>query len=1495
MKNLKKIAVSLAGIVTFIALINFLHAQDTASPFQLDSATVAGMSDLEVELKAVESVPPMPAESLPEAGTFWSAQHAPGTADEWPPLPTSFGMGAWSLGDDGVYLLADLNHVYGHPIKSKKAASLTATTSVGGTQIISVMSAMDMNPGDGGDDTNDDGGGSSPLFVGTPINTNTLWLQIFSVSNGVAYLSLNNATDQVYEVTSRTNLVSPGWNIETELFPTNGTAQTNALPFTVPEGNRTSTLFLRSRDWTGITSNGNMTPDWWLWKYFGTTALLDTNLDSQGNTLLHDYTNRLDPNIISFTLAVTNNNYVNSMNAQVQLNITGGTPSYYAVLVNDTNMADASWQPYTTSNLVVYLGISDGAYNVSVGLRGLPANATQTWQSVALIKDTVAPVVVITNPTVTTVSVPMIQLQGFASKNLGSLTFDVSNAVGIVTNQTGSVTGEFYDTNLLEFTTNYFQCYDIALTNGLNKVTLHATDLAGNTTTVSYNFNLDYSGDTTPPALAVLWPQDGTYICGTNFTVRAQVDDDTASVTASIVNTNGATNMVQGLVEGSGLVWVENLPLASGANILTLTARDAAGNTSTTNLTLYQSSVSVTLDPLPNGQLNQPFVNVTGTVSDPTAEVWVNGTQATVNGDGTWEADGVTVGLGGTGVFDVEVYAADYSPEAMRAQSKISFRPADDSGNTSIGSQNFTQAQPVTVVVSSYAGYRDYVSPTNLAAYSYSNDVFTEDEFIDWNWQAGGTFDYEGPGLGTGGPAAMPPDDAGFAPPVASDFYYGFIPWVVLPISLGGGLTDGTPPIPPMEYGYLNSSNLQRSVQTTVMIAPQGKALAGTTKLYMVRARALEFSDPFNPNILDPETVNFQYLIFDASNGYAGNVPLPPECLQINGHVLINSGITAADGSVWGYTVIQAASDATPDVTPKVIPTVTLTNNDYTFNVQAVEIYPPAVDANRDGSITFDSQDQTTQSNPYRFWVNNDYDGYDSSIGDYDDLDPSTDPVGSDAANTSISCTRDLEDYSRLWINTQGITTELQNGNLLLALEWKNVTAGSPGIRVFQAVETNGGTLYLTDEATALAQSNAPYGNCIVDSYVGQTAVSGSLPFIIPTSFWANISGDQPVAHLLFDAVSRGNGQLVVAIYKKDGVTKLAEGEPLYLDLQDVKEMYERYTVGENPSSAPATTASVVADPYSYDSTISADNNYILFVHGWNLPTWEKDAFAETAFKRLYWQGYKGHFGEFRWPTGYGITGVISAIGDADNYDKSESNAWASATGLLGLLNSLNSTYPGQVYLIAHSMGNVVAGEALKLSGANQVVNTYVAMQAATASHAYDPTTYVRTNDLNFLGIGYSSHAPNYYASYYTNGAPSYFNSTAGAGSYINFYNQQDYALSYWEVDEDFKPDDEAAYWYSGSNTKFYFGGIPGFGGGTELDFPTATYQIFAYCDTAFCYGLGEQAFVGGKFQTSQQVDLGTTFGFGNSHADHSGEFNSDNMSRATFWHTLLTKIRLSP
>jgi hypothetical protein len=315
---------------------------------------------------------------------------------------------------------------------------------------------------------------------------------------------------------------------------------------------------------------------------------------------------------------------------------------------------------------------------------------------------------------------------------------------------------------------------------------------------------------------------------------------------------------------------------------------------------------------------------------------------------------------------------------------------------------------------------------------------------------------------------------------------------------------------------------------------------------------------------------------------------------------------------------------------------------------------------------------------------------------------------------------------------------------------------------------------------------------------------------------------------------------------------------------------------GDNPNSPLSPTTTRVTAPYEYDSSITAENNYILFVHGWNLAPWERNAFAETAFKRLYWQGYKGHFGAFQWPTGYGFTweGIFT---DPRNYDNSESNAWASATGLVGLLGNLNSTYPGHVYIFAHSMGNVVAGEALKKAGSSQLANTYVAMQGAVPADGYNAAAPHRTSSTNI--------PPDFYANYYTNGAPCYFDGTAGAGSYVNFYNTNDWALYYWGIDQDLKPDN--GFSYNSSEGRFYDGS------GIVLLFPIDNYEIFAYCDEARSFALGRQANVGEVFE-GNQLDLDAAYSFGSEHKGHSAEFNSDNMNRWQFWQQFLLTTHLT-
>jgi len=839
---------------------------------------------------------------------------------------------------------------------------------------------------------------------------------------------------------------------------------------------------------------------------------------------------------------------------------------------------------------------------------------------------------------------------------------------------------------------------------------------------------------------------------------------------------------------------------------------------------------------LPANELNQASVTVTGWIGDPDDCVVVNGVSAHyVDDNGDWEADRVPVSPTGTANLLVQAFVGD---------------PA------LIAAQMASPPQPPKVVLASYSGTQ--------AEQAYDGSGW-EKWTINWVHDSGGTADQSGYNDNWEDPAdyyessqtSFPADGQGYAPPImeAKNFdISGTLNWDYFSVNT----TESD--------GATITGSFQRSSGAQIMIAPAGQQAAGITNVYLVLLSASEFSKPV------------QYI----DSGY-GDLPLPPQWLQYHGQPLLDTGITNANGEVWGATTVQALAGTTPIITPTF--THFYNNAAASFNAQAVDItHLIAVDANRDGQIALDGSDDTSAAKPYRFWVNDNHDGLAKiwNLSGYDlvqeDLDPST---GNDATSNTISCTRDLEDYTRLWLNIQSITNELQNGTFILGLQWED-TVGNPAIRIFAAVETNGGTLYLTDTNIAQAQITAPFGTNIVGQN-GQQTVTIAAPFLFNTNFWSNCVTN-PVTYLLFDGVSSGNGKLVPVIYKNDGVTKLAEGRPLFLSLNEITDMYERWTVGEGNGGAPASTPAVFNN-FQYTAASPEANQYILFVHGWNVSPQVKDDFANTAYKRLWWQGYQGRFGEFRWPTLYNFPGWQDQGLNLRNFDDSESNAWASATGLASLLTDLNVQYGNSVYVFAHSHGNIVVGEALRLLGSNQTVNTYVGCQAAVPAHAYDPST---------TGWETTSSTPDSFASYPSAGAPCYFNGVTSAATRADFYNVNDWALNIWVLNQRLKPDhgitSYPGYYYS--TTSGYYKIIGGLAPIKQLTFPPNTYEIFAYCVQSPCYALGATTNVNGFTPENMPGSLWPpdTFGKRNygDHCWHSAEFLFSAADQWNFWKGLL-------
>jgi hypothetical protein len=665
----------------------------------------------------------------------------------------------------------------------------------------------------------------------------------------------------------------------------------------------------------GMDANG--LPYWWEGEYFFQVGLNpSSDPDDDGHDLLYDYENNIDPNVINFYI-VTTNSYINVATMTLQLADVTGIPDYEAVLINDTNEADAVWEPYTGTNVLVTFG-ADGNYNIEIGLRGLPANATQTWQSTALTKITTAPILTITNPTASAVSQSPIQIQGYANEGMSTLTFDVSNVDGLFTNQQAYLTGQFYDTNLLAYTTNDFQSADVDLAEGTNIITFHATDWAGNKTNLSFTFNY-----TASPAFTVTWPQPGTAISGSSFTLQGQITDPTSKITAAIVDPSGDTNTVQGFAEANGTVWVQNLLLSSGTNNVTITASDANA-TNVTDFAVVGNDVGLVINPLASDQLNQSSVTVTGEIGNTSLCVWVNGVQASVSTNGSWIATNVPVSPTGTACLSVQVYEGD---------------------SVLVDSQNLYQPQPVAVGMTSYAGRHIINEP----------DAWDVNEAINWNYLTGGNC--TGPyGF------SITPDIDGIAYANFSGDIEPFNEYVY----------DGPNPIP-WEYASISVANIygsyQGSVRTHVMVEPGGQQVAGTTNLYLVFASVNEFSTNETASLEDSgvsgtpfsDLFDFGGLGWAGSQEYYGDTPLPPGSLEVDGHTLVNSGISntasayyggAQNGynhglyygaygydqypNIWGVTIVAAPAGKNWDITPSY--TNSTANIDYTFDVMATNI-----------------------------------------------------------------------------------------------------------------------------------------------------------------------------------------------------------------------------------------------------------------------------------------------------------------------------------------------------------------------------------------------------------------------------------------------------------------------------------------------------------------------------------------------------------------------------
>ncbi len=439
----------------------------------------------------------------------------------------------------------------------------------------------------------------------------------------------------------------------------------------------------------------------------------------------------------------------------------------------------------------------------------------------------------------------------------------------------------------------------------------------------------------------------------------------------------------------------------------------------------------------------------------------------------------------------------------------------------------------------------------------------------------------------------------------------------------------------------------------------------------------------------------------------------------------------------------------------------------------AVPMTQLAVDGNRDGEIKIaseDDSDATSAQKPFRFWINDDDDGI--SLLPDDKGDEGIPVVTPDCSTNVIGSQRGLEDFARLWISTQGLNAAFTRGDMFLGLKWE-VTSGAPAIKVFQAVESDGGDAYLKDASSGGVADQQTGKFALIDERYSNddpgssthTTVGGTDVFVLPTSLFANLSDAQPKTFLLFEGCSVGEGQLKLVILDKNKQV-IGEGPGVWMDLCNIKSMYVR--------THTTPTASLFEPPYKSDhpsylyeieadgalrvkdenigyakgdgeEAVGEDGNpvefpfvpawdedkgkCVVFVHGISLTVDAIRAYSESFVKRLWWEGFRGRFVVLRWGTPIGTDLDQLQVNEGPwVFSDGEMRSWAYGNSLKKIVADLRKELgaSGVLSVAGHSLGNACVGSALRQG---MVIDNYVLMEAAVPMMCYHAPVADPQND----------------------------------------------------------------------------------------------------------------------------------------------------------------------
>jgi hypothetical protein len=579
-----------------------------------------------------------------------------------------------------------------------------------------------------------------------------------------------------------------------------------------------------------------------------------------------------------------------------------------------------------------------------------------------------------------------------------------------------------------------------------------------------------------------------------------------------------------------------------------------------------------------------------------------------------------------------------------------------------------------------------------------------------------------------------------------------------------------------------------------------------------------------------------------------------------NGNVTTNkTGIVSPYGNFFATEPGPAALVTMPDV------------DTGERGVCTVNCISMQVDKNDDGTmdLSWNGPDTTSQTSPYRIWVNNGrtIPGTGGNL-DQDLPVPPNHPELANYSTNEITCPRDLENFFRLWIC--GVP-QLPVGQGYAVTMSMSPVSGNPAVNLYYSCETNGGIGYLTNANIAATQTgSAYYANALCTISNGRSC-----------ALQMDSYGNLLYTHFLFEGAGIGSGELVLTISQNGNVVTQTG---VWLDLHDIKDFYEQAVITNKMSGAISNWSSTIESVQpAISSAFGNDTNLIVFVHGINVGPWDWLDDSDTVFKRLYWAGYHGKFATVKWPCNP-INFFTFLTLDTDDFNDSEAKAYKASLALTNYLPQLRARFPGyRLNLLVHSQGNAVVSEAILRGGVT--FDTYILTQGAMPDSAYDVDASINTD---IASHDYGTHItpewqPMGYHGIYTN----------FTGRIVNFYNPLDKVLGYWVDDQTYlKPTyypTTSYYFYDGVNS--YYDPVIGF---NRLVTDPEESRAMVSRSRTDPIGRSGPASAHGVIQSA--VDLNAQFGFnGSTIAEHSAQWTRPIQTSLPYYQQFLLQIQPAP